>query len=81
MNSKVDYKECLYFISNIKKEYEGVMHSFSIFKNNKEVFDKAYEIKNQIYSLDFGKYDNWKKDKLWEYINNDIDYIELWKFV
>lgn len=81
MNSKWDYKECLYFISDIKKNYEGVMHSFSIFKNNKEVFNKAYEIKKQIYDLEFSQKDSWKKDKLWEFMNGDIDYIELWKFV
>lgn len=80
-NSNWNYKECLEKISDIKKIYEGIMLSFSIFKNNKDFYKEAYDIKNKIYSLNFAEYDYWKKDKLWEYLNNDIEYVELCKFI
>ena len=44
-------------------------------------FEKIIQVKRQIYNLDFGEKENWKKDKLWEYLNNDITYTELWAFV
>lgn len=78
VNKKWNYKESLYFIDAIKKHYEDIMLSFSILGGNYKTFEKAYEIKKGIYSLEF---EEWKKDKLWEYINGDVEYIQLWSFV
>ena len=81
VNSKWNYRESLYFIDVIKRHYEDILLSFSIFGNNKEYFEKAYKIKKDIYSLEFEEREEWKKDKLWEYLNGDIQYVDLWKFV
>jgi len=81
INSSWSYKECLYYISCIKEKYEGIMSSFCVLGGNRKYFEKMIQIKKQIYSLNFGAKENWKKDKLWEYLNNDITYTELWAFV
>ena len=78
VNSDWDYKESLFFIDYIKNKYEDVLLSFCVFGGNKDYFEKVYSIKKSIYSL---KFEEWKKDKLWEYLNNDIKYDELWGFV
>jgi hypothetical protein len=80
VNMKWNYKESLFFITLVKKKYEDIMLSFSVFGGNKECFEKAYKIKKDIYSLDFGENEEWKKDKLWEYMNGDIEYSQLWDF-
>lgn len=78
VNSEWTYKQSLYYISSIKEEYKGFMTSFCMFGNNKEYFEIMYNLKKDIYNL---KFEMWKRDKLWEYLNNDISYIELWRFV
>lgn len=78
VNSNWTYKESLFFIDIIKKEYEGVMLSFSILGGNSKQYEKAYQIKKDIYSLNF---EEWQKDKLWEYLNDDIEYMTLWQFI
>ena len=72
------YKESLYYIGIIKKHYDNIMLSFSVFGGNNAYFEKVKDLKNKIYKL---KFDEWKKDKLWEFLNNDIDYSMLWSFV
>lgn len=81
VNKEWTYKQSLYYISSIKEEYKGFMTSFCMFGNNKEYFEIMYNLKKDIYSLNFGEHDNWKRDKLWEYLNDDISYIDLWRFV
>ena len=78
VNKEWSFKESLFFIDAIKKQYEDFMLSFSIFGGNYDLYVKIYDLKKNIYSLQF---EEWKKDKLWEYLNNDIDYIQLWNFV
>lgn len=81
INEKWNYKECLFFISLVKERYMRIMRSFSPFGGNRECFEQIIEMKKSIYNLQFGEYEEWKKDKLWEYLNDDIEYITLWKFV
>jgi len=76
-----NYKESLCYIKDLKRRYEGILSSFCIYGGNKEVFEQAYKIKRQVYSVKVSEKDYWKKDKLWEYLNNDIEYLELWKFI
>lgn len=72
------YKESIYFIPSVKAKYKDIMLFFSPFGHNFEVFKRLYEIKKEIYKYEF---EEWKRDKLWEYINDDIEYNELFKFV
>ncbi len=78
VNQSWNYKESLYYIEYIKRDYEYIMLSFSVFGGNNEVIQKIRQIKKDIYNLDF---EEWKKDKLWEFMNNDVTYNELWSFI
>lgn len=78
VNKEWNYKESLYFINAVKRKYEDIMLSFSVFNNNKNTDNSLRKIKKDIYSL---KFEEWKRDKLWEYINDDIDYVSLWQFI
>ena len=78
VNSSWNYKESLFYINYIKSSYVNIMLSFSMFGGNFETIDKIRQLKRSIYSL---KFEEWKRDKLWEYINDDIEYTDLWSFV
>jgi len=78
VNRDWNYKESLVPIVKIKKHYEDIMLSFSVFGGNNNVIKSIREIKDEIYSL---KFEEWKRDKLWEYLNDDITYVDLWFFV
>lgn len=78
VNSEWAYKESLCYIRQLKAKYEGIMSSFCVFGGNYELFKTIKELKNQIYNLN---YENWKRDKIWEYLNNDITLNELCKFL
>lgn len=78
VNSSWNYKESLFYINYIKSSYVNIMLSFSIFGDNLELLEKIRKLKKSIYSL---RFEEWKKDKLWEYINDDIEYIDLWRFI
>jgi len=78
INQSCNYKESLYFISDVKRHYEDIMLSFSVYGKNQDKRNKIREIKKEIYKLNF---EQWKKDKLWEYIVDDIKYVDLWRFV
>lgn len=78
VNSSWNYKESLFYINYIKSSYVNIMLSFSIFGDNLELLEKIRKLKKSIYSL---RFEEWKRDKLWEYINDDIEYIDLWRFI
>lgn len=61
-------------IETLRLQYEEVLASFSNFEQ-KQKHEYMRLIKNEIYSL---KMLEWKKDKIWEYING-LEYIEVLK--
>lgn len=61
-------------IETLRLQYEEVLASFSNF-DQKQKHEYMRLIKNEIYSL---KMLEWKKDKIWEYING-LEYIEVLK--
>ena len=68
------FKECVYNIRALKSQYQEVLMSFSFLKNLTEETRFIKETRKTIYSL---PYDEWKIDKLWEYMNDDLEYIVL----
>ena len=67
------FSEAVDNIKAIKEHYVGLLSSFSIYEGKqKNIVIK--ETRNQIYSLDIYE---WQKDKLWEYMNDDIPFIML----
>lgn len=68
-----NYKQILSNLRALRTQYEKSLRSFSYFQLHERV-SFNYEIKNAIYSLNF---EEWKKDRIWEYLNHDIDYTIL----
>lgn len=71
-----NYKQILMNLKTLRHEYQDVLASFSYFQLHEKVI-WVYEIKDAIYSLPF---ETWKKDRIWEYLNQDIPYTILQKF-
>lgn len=63
-----NYKQTLSNLRALRRQYDNVLRSFSYFQLHERVLFN-YEIKNAIYSLNF---EEWKKDRIWEYLNHDI---------
>ena len=77
MELKVDvnwkFGEVILYVRALKIQYEGILASFSYFEQpNKVEFIKNF--RNSIYSFNF---EEWKKDRLWDYINDFLPYEEL----
>lgn len=68
-----NFNEAVKNIKTMKQEYYDVLSSFSIYDTKKEVKYKQ-DTRKQIYSFSF---DEWKKDKLWEFMNGDVPYSML----
>lgn len=77
INQSWDIRDLVSNIKRLKKEYVFYLAFF--------LYDYTYEelktqnnfirkIKDEIYSL---KIEKWQVDKCWEYLNNDINYVEL----
>ena len=60
-------------IKAIKSKYTGILSSFSVFKHHDKVLCLK-QIHDLFYSLNL---DEWKIDRIWEYLNNDIEYAIL----
>lgn len=73
INPNWNYKEILKNLKTLRHEYQNVLASFSYFQLHEKVLF-VYEIKQSIYSLPF---ETWRKDRIWEYLNHDIDYTIL----
>lgn len=70
INPNWTFKEAVSKIQAIKLQYDGVLSSFSYFDiKKKRLYIK--EVKNSIYSFHF---EVWKMDRLWDYMNDNIEF-------
>jgi len=67
------FEEIVKNIKAVKLQYEDVLSSFSIWET-KEKTNYKREVRDSIYSLNMEEY---KKDRLWEYMNDCLDFIVL----
>ena len=67
------YKQTLANLRALRTQYESILRSFHYFELHERVLFN-YEIKQSIYSLNF---EEWKKDRIWEYLNHDIAFAIL----
>ena len=67
------FKNIVLNLKTIKSNYTGFLSSFSVFKHREKVLCHK-QIHDQFYSLNL---DTWKIDRIWEYLNNDLDYESL----
>jgi len=76
INPNWNYKQILSNLKTLRHDFEDALASFSSFELHEKVLF-VYEIKNAIYSLNF---EYWKKDRIWEYLNNDLSFAILQNF-
>ena len=76
INPDWNYKQILKNLRVLRKSYDETLRSFSYFNLHDKVLF-TYEVKQSIYSLNF---EYWKKDRIWEYLNHDIDFAILQNF-
>ena len=70
INPLWSFKEAISKITAIKQEYLGVLSLFSCY----EIRDKKKyitKVRKDIYSINAR---DWQKEKLWEYMNDDIEF-------
>lgn len=67
------YKEAIEHAEAIKSYYKDTLASFLWYEYDKRgpFID---DLKHQIYSL---KFEEWRRDKIWEYLNDDEPYLSL----
>lgn len=64
------FKGIVLNIRTIKCNYTGILSSFLPFQLHEKVICLK-QIHDMLYSLEM---ETWKIDRIWEYLNNDIDY-------
>lgn len=73
IDSSASFKEMILYVKTLKPQFEGILASFSYFEQPDKVkFIK--DLRDKIYALNF---EEWKKDRLWDYINDFLPYEEL----
>lgn len=66
INQDWNFKEIVSVLKSLKEQYWEKVRSFSYFDlHEKVVYMRNF--RDQIYKLDF---EEWRKDKIWDYINN-----------
>lgn len=73
IDQTISFKNLVIQAKTFKDQYEGILASFSYFELPKKVqFIRAF--RDSIYSLNF---EEWKKDRVWDYMNNYMPYEKL----
>lgn len=70
VNPNWTFKETLEYIEALKQDYYGALTLFNCF-NLKDKIDLVRKFKQDIYAL---KYEEWKKDRVWDYLNDNIEF-------
>ena len=66
INQNWNFKEIVSVLKSLKEQYWEKVRSFSYFDlHEKVVYMRNF--RDEIYKLDF---EEWRKDKIWDYINN-----------
>lgn len=66
INQDWNFKEIVSVLKSLKEQYWEKVRSFSYFDlHEKVVYMRNF--RDEIYKLDF---EEWRKDKIWDYINN-----------
>lgn len=67
INENITFDELLNQSRTLKSRYKEKLASF-LWYEYREKNDFVYDLKQQIYSLNFAE---WKKDKIWNYLNDN----------
>lgn len=66
INPNWTYKETIKHVKALKRQYNSLLASFSYFDLHLKVM-YLQKMRDSIYAL---KFETWKKDRIWEYMNN-----------
>jgi hypothetical protein len=69
------FKEVIENIETLRSEYNRFLTSFSIFERKKSL-KLCRQFKTKLYRL---KFDEYKKNLIWKYINDEIEYEEIFE--
>lgn len=73
VSKDIPYRSFVSYLPTLKSDYKRVLASFSLYEQKeKNTFIRGVKI--EIYSLKYGRK---KKDRIWEYFNDDIAYAVL----
>ncbi|MBR2245559.1 MAG: hypothetical protein IKN65_00655 [Clostridia bacterium] len=70
VNPSWTFKDVIEIIKALKQDYYGALALFDCF-NIKDKVDLIRKFKQDIYSL---KFEEWKRDRVWDYLNDNIEY-------
>ena len=70
VNPNWNFKQTIYFLYELKQDYNTALALFNCF-NIREKIDLIRKFKKDIYAL---KFEEWKKDKIWDYLNDNIEF-------
>ena len=73
VNLNWTFKEIIIKVKALKQNYDDVLASFSYFDLHKKI-EIMKKFRDSIYVLNF---EEWKKDRLWDYLNDYLSYEEL----
>ena len=73
INPNITFKQFVIQAGAIKRTFEGTLRSFSYFELKDKV-QYRINLRDSIYSLSF---EEWKKDRIWDYLNGYMPYEEL----
>ena len=73
VNSDWTFLECVKNIQALKSQFYEVLASFS-YLEMKEVVKYKRSVRDSFYRL---KFEEWKIDRLWEYMNGFVEYADL----
>lgn len=65
INPNWTFKDVVNNLKALRLKYEGVLASFSCYEIKDKINFKR-NLRNSFYALDF---EEWKKDKIWDYMN------------
>ena len=70
VNPNWSFKETISIIEALKQDYNGALTLFNCFSLHDKV-ELIRNFKKDIYAL---KYEEWKKDRVWDYLNDNIEF-------
>lgn len=74
VNPEWTFKEVVNNLKALRDEYKGILASFSCYEIKDKVKFKR-NLRNSFYALNF---EEWKKDKIWNYMN-DFEFLYVLK--
>ena len=77
VNPNWSFKETISFIDAMKQDYNSALSLFNCFNIHDKV-QLIRQFKNDIYAL---RFEEWKRDRIWDYLNDNIEYEVFTKII